>query len=39
VGYLVVVGFGLLFSIFTTVVVYLDKAFSANSSWTSEQFK
>ena len=39
VGYLVVVGFGLLFSIFTTIVVYLDKAFSANSSWTSEQFK
>lgn len=38
VGYLVVVGFGLLFSIFTTVVVYLDKAFSANSNWTSEQF-
>jgi len=39
VGYLVVVGFGLLFSAFTTVVVYLDKAFSENSTFTSEQFK
>ena len=40
VGYLVVVGFGLLFSIFTTIVVYLDKTFAGNASIiTSENFK
>jgi hypothetical protein len=39
VGYVVVLGFGLFFSIFTTIVVYVDKAFSANATITSEQFK
>jgi hypothetical protein len=39
VGYAVVLGFGLFFSIFTTIVVYLDKAFSDNATITSEQFK
>lgn len=38
VGYIVVIGFGVLFSIFTTVVVYLDKIFAGNASITSEQF-
>ena len=39
VGYLVVVGFGFLFSIFTTIVVYMDKTFAGNASMTSEHFK
>lgn len=39
VGYVVVIGFGLLFSIFTTIVVYLDKTFAGNASMTSEHFK
>lgn len=39
VGYLVVIGFGALFSIFTTIVVYLDKTFAGNASMTSEHFK
>lgn len=38
VGYVVVLGFGLFFSIFTTIVVYVDKAFSANATLTSEEF-
>jgi len=38
VGYLVVIGFGVLFSIFTTIVVFLDKTFSENATITSEQF-
>lgn len=38
VGYLVVIGFGALFSIFTTIVVYLDKTFAGNASMTSEHF-
>ena len=38
VGYAVVLGFGLFFSIFTTIVVFLDKAFSDNATMTSEQF-
>ena len=39
VGYLVVLGFGAFFSVFTTAVVYLDKAFSDNATINSEQFK
>lgn len=39
VGYVVVIGFGALFSIFTTIVVYLDKTFAGNASMTSEHFK
>jgi hypothetical protein len=39
VGYLVVIGFGALFSVFTTFVVYLDKTFAGNASMTSEHFK
>ena len=39
VGYLVVIGFGAVFSIFTTIVVYLDKTFAGNASMTSEHFK
>jgi hypothetical protein len=39
VGYLVVLGFGALFSIFTTLLVYLDKQFSGGKAITSEKFK
>lgn len=39
VGYLVVLGFGLLFSVFTTIVVFLDKIFAGNATITSEHFK
>ena len=39
VGYLVVLGFGALFSVFTTLVVFLDKTFAGNASQTSEHFK
>ena len=39
VGYLVVLGFGALFSVFTTLVVFLDKIFAGNASITSEHFK
>ncbi len=39
IGYLVVLGFGALFSVFTTIVVYLDKMFSNNATITSEHFK
>ena len=39
VGYIVVLGFGVFFSLFTTIVVYLDKVFSGNATLTSEQFK
>lgn len=38
VGYAVVIGFGLAFSIFTTVVVFIDKKMSGNASMTSEHF-
>jgi len=38
IGYLVVIGFGALFSVFTTVVVFLDKKFAGNASITSEHF-
>ena len=39
VGYLVVVGFGFLFSIFTTAIVYFDKLVKGNATMTSEHFK
>ena len=39
VGYLVVLGFGALFSVFTTLVVFMDKTFAGNASITSEHFK
>ena len=38
IGYLVVVGFGALFSVFTTCIVFLEKKFSDNATLTSEQF-
>jgi len=38
VGYLVVLGFGALFSVFTTLVVFMDKTFAGNASITSEHF-
>jgi uncharacterized membrane protein (DUF4010 family) len=39
VGYLVVLGFGFLFSIITTILVYLNKYFGARGEVTSEHFK
>ena len=39
IGYIVVLGFGLFFSIFTTIVVYVDRFFSGNANATSEHFK
>jgi hypothetical protein len=39
IGYLVVIGFGALFSVFTTAVVYVDKLFAGNANATSEHFK
>ena len=39
VGYAVVLGFGVAFSIFTTAVVYLENYLSGGSSMTSEKFK
>ena len=39
VGYVVVLGFGAAFSIFTTIIVMLDKKFSGGNTITSEQFK
>ena len=38
VGYAVVLGFGVAFSVFTTILVFLERRFSG-SSMTSEQFK
>jgi hypothetical protein len=38
VGYLVVLGFGFLFSIITTILVYLNKYFGARGEVTSEHF-
>lgn len=38
VGYAVVLGFGAAFSIFTTLLVYLDRRFAGNASMTSEKF-
>jgi hypothetical protein len=39
VGYLVVLGFGALFSVFTTGLVFLEKKFSGGEAMTSEKFK
>jgi len=39
IGYLVVLGFGLLFSAFTTALVFLDKYYGGGGSMTSEHFK
>jgi hypothetical protein len=39
VGYLVVLGFGAIFSIFTTALVYLEKVFSGGKTMSSEKFK
>jgi len=38
IGYLVVLGFGALFSVFTTLLVMADKVFAGNASITSEHF-
>jgi len=38
VGYVVVLGFGALFSIFTTAIVYIDKYSTGNANATSEHF-
>ena len=39
VGYGVVLGFGLLFSIITTMIVYINKYFGSKGEITSEHFK
>lgn len=39
VGYLVVLGFGFLFSFVTTMIVMADKFFTGTHSETSEHFK
>jgi len=39
VGYVVVVGFGLLFSLITTMLVYINKYFGNKGEITSEHFK
>jgi len=39
VGYAVVLGFGAAFSIFTTILVYLEKYFTGSKGMTSEKFK
>ena len=39
VGYLVVLGFGALFSIITTILVFLNQYFGAKGEITSEHFK
>ena len=39
VGYLVVLGFGALFSVFTTILVYINKYFGSKGDITSEHFK
>jgi len=38
VGYIVVLGFGFAFSVFTTLVVFLDRLLTGASKMTSEQF-
>jgi SSS family transporter len=38
IGYLVVLGFGVAFSIFTTALVYIEKCFSGETVMTSEKF-
>ena len=39
VGYVVVIGFGLLFSVITTAIVYINKYFGTKGEITSEHFK
>jgi len=39
IGYIVVLGFGAAFSIFTTILVYMERKFSGADGITSEQFK
>ena len=39
IGYLVVLGFGALFSILTTILVFLNKYFGSKGDITSEHFK
>lgn len=39
VGYLVVLGFGALFSLMTTALVYMNKYFGSKGDITSEHFK
>lgn len=39
IGYLVVLGFGLFFSLFTTLIVMADKYFGSKKEMTSEHFK
>ena len=39
VGYAVVLGFGVAFSVFTTLLVYLERRFAGNAAMTSEKFK
>ena len=39
VGYAVVLGFGAVFSLFTTALVYLESYFSGGAAITSEKFK
>jgi hypothetical protein len=39
VGYAVVLGFGLLFSVITTLIVYINKHFGKKGEITSEHFK
>ena len=38
-GYFVVIGFGALFSVFTTFIVWIDKKTRGNTPLTSESFK
>ena len=39
VGYVVVLGFGAAFSVFTTLIVMMEKWFSGSATMTSEHFK
>jgi hypothetical protein len=39
IGYLVVLGFGALFSVFTTCLVLINKYFGKRGDQTSEHFK
>jgi len=39
VGYAVVLGFGFLFSLITTMIVYINKYFGSKGEITSEHFK
>lgn len=38
IGYIVVLGFGAFFSVFTTLVVYIDRYFGSKKAMTSEHF-